>query len=156
MHTTKRVVVALSVLLAAAAMHTTAAAHSSTSPTACGQHPDHIDRMAAPCGEIDRAVSEAADEFGVDEARLRRVFACESHFVDVISNGQYVGLGQHGSWFRSTYPRRFDAANAVDLAHGTPHYRGPGTYDPRAPFQNARLTAWVISFDGYSQWQCKG
>ncbi len=157
MQITRRVLVALVVALAAIGA-ANVAAHPShgTFPTACSMADAHRAAMVAPCAEIDRAVHEAAAEFGIDEARLRRAIVCESHFVDVVTNGQYIGLGQHGSWFRSTYPRQFDEHVAVDLAAGTPTYSGPGTYDPRAPFQNARLTAWVVSRGGYSQWSCKG
>lgn len=133
------------------------AAGASPWPTACGQHPAHVAAMAAPCSEIDRAVHEAAVESGIDEARFRRSISCESHFIDVAQNGQFIGLSQLGRSFVPGYVRPFDDAHAVDLGQGMPGYAGTGTgFDTRNPFHNARLAAWVISWDGYGQWSCRG
>lgn len=134
-------------------------AAASTWPTACGQDPRHVAMMAAPCGEIDRAVHEAAYEFRIDEGRFRRMISCESHFIDVIVNGQFIGLAQEGNSFVSSQVPAFDYDGGVpvDLGQGMPAYRGPTTaFDTRNPFHNARLAARVISHGGYTQWECKG
>lgn len=134
-------------------------ADSATWPTACGQHPNHVAKMAAPCEEIDRAVREAAAEFGIDEGRFRRSINCESHFIDVNTNGQYLGLTQQGNGFRARQVPAFDhdPAVTVDIGQGMPNYTGPTTaFEPFNPFHNARLAARAISISGYREWSCKG
>lgn len=126
-------------------------------PTACTQHPDHqAEFHPIPCGEIDRAVTEAAREFGIDEAKFRRVTACESAFRPrVVGAGLYVGLLQESSEFFRRWQLRFDhdPAVAVDLGQGMPGYTGPGTGAERGnPFHNARVAAYAIAHDGYSEW----
>lgn len=139
--------------LAAAAMvaaPTSVSAHASHGrlPFACDFAPT-LDGV--PCSEVDRAVGEAADEFGIDHARFRRMIACESHFRPAVdSNYPYVGLTQQGSEFWRRWVPRFNYVVAVDLGDRRPY---ASRYHP---FDNARLAAYVISLNGYDEWECKG
>jgi len=50
-------------------------AHNKQSLRACDYQPNYRD---VPCAEVDRALTEAAAEFAVDETKLRTIVRCES------------------------------------------------------------------------------
>lgn len=100
-----------------------------------------------PCGEVNRAITEAAQEFRIDEGRFRRMIRCESKFNPFVGT-KYKGLTQantHPGGYWSTQVPRFNAAVNPDV-----------TGNVLAPFDNARVAARVISQESYRQWSCKG
>lgn len=100
-----------------------------------------------PCGEVNRAVSEAAREWRIDEGRFRRSIWCESKFHPFVGRS-YKGLVQAGVAFWRVQVPRFNA----NLRPGQPPVLG----NVLSPFDNARVGARVISREGYGQWSCKG
>ena len=147
----KKLMLICVLVLSSLTFHTNSAgAHAAHGrlPMACDFGPS---QHGVSCHELNRAVAEAADEFRIDHARFRRMIACESHYNHMEdSNRPYVGLTQQGSEFWSRWAPRFNAAVAVDLGAGRPY---ASRYHP---WDNARLAAYVISLNGYSEWECKG
>ena len=93
-----------------------------------------------PCGEVDRAITEAAAEFAVDETRLRQIVRCESTFDPYATNGQYKGLFQQASSYWGGRVSEFNANVDPDV---------PG--DAYHPFDNARVSARMLS-SGTDHW----
>ena len=87
-----------------------------------------------PCEEVDRAIAEAAAEFGVDETKMRRTARCESTFDPYATNGQYRGLYQQAMSYWSERVGEFNASVDPDV---------PG--DAYHPFDNARVSAWMMA-----------
>ncbi len=94
-----------------------------------------------PCSEVDRAITEAAREFRLNEGKFRRVARCESGFNPFNSPGSYFGLMQHSKSEWSGRVRAFNQGYDPDVL-GNPH----------APFDNARVAAWMIHNDGWGPW----
>lgn len=90
-----------------------------------------------PCSEVDRAITEAAREFRLNETKLRKVIRCESGFNPFNSPGSYYGLGQH---LKSEWNGRVAAFNRG--------YDPDVIGNPHAPFDNARVTAWMAHNEG--------
>lgn len=115
-------------------------------PFAC----DHAPTLdGVPCSEIDRAVQEAANEFGIDHRKFRFTIECESGY-EPDAGGFYKGLTQQSLEFWNRWVPRFNRDVAVDIGAGRP-------YGSRShPFDNARLAAYVISRepdkDDYDEW----
>lgn len=131
-------------LLAALAGATTLAHPAPAAPgplTACGYAPSFGD---IPCGEVDRAVTEAAREFRIDEGRFRRMVRCESRFSPHVGRA-HRGLTQQGRGFVAREYPRFNRAVEPDVLGNV-----------TSPFDNARTAAFVIAREGYGQWTCKG
>lgn len=118
------------------------AAHPRASLDACARAA-HFGYIS--CADVNRAISGAATEFHIDEGRFRRVLRCESGLSPFASNGKYKGLAQVGPSFWAIQVPRFNAViepNVLGNAY--------------SPFDNARVSAWVISHEGYRQWSCRG
>ncbi len=135
------VVVSLAFVLLAATAGSADARTEHRSTDACDYAREWRD---VPCTEVNRAITEAAREFHIDEARFRRMIRCESRFHPFVG-ARYRGLTQQGPGFVAAVYPRFNAAVEPDVLG-----------NPLAPFDNARTAAWVISREGYSQWECKG
>ena len=93
-----------------------------------------------PCGEVDRAITEAAAEFGVDETRMRQTVRCESTFNPYATSGQYKGLFQQASSYWGERVGEFNANVDPDV---------PGDY--YNPFDNARVSARMMA-SGTDHW----
>jgi hypothetical protein len=87
-----------------------------------------------PCSEVDRAITEAAAEFGVDETAMRRTAKCESTFDPYARNGQYGGLYQQASSYWGDRVGDFNANVDPDVSGGI--------YNP---FDNARVSARMMT-----------
>jgi hypothetical protein len=90
-----------------------------------------------PCSEVDRAITEAAAEFGVDEGVMRRIARCESRFDPFASNGPYQGLYQQSTQY-------WDGRVADFNAHVRPGVSG----NIHHPFDNARVSARMMTQGG--------
>lgn len=132
-------VIALAAVAAASAMTalvpSTAAAHSPGGLSACDYRSSYGD---IPCSEVDRAISGAAGEFGVDETAMRQTIRCESAFDPFAGNGPYKGLFQQSEAYWGERVADFNANVEVDV---------PGDYFN--PFDNARVSArmWAMGQD---------
>jgi hypothetical protein len=111
---------------------------------ACGQHPDHQAAMTVPCSEIDRAVGEAADEFGLDHRRFRLLARCESHFKNAAGRS-HVGVYQQAA--------KYWRGRVNDFNRRHPHY--PVGLDASNPFWNARVSADMIARGQARHWSCR-
>jgi hypothetical protein len=125
--------IALATLALAAFVPSTAAAQSG-GLSACDYQSTYRE---IPCTEVDRAVTEAAAEFRVDEARLREIVRCESRFDPFAENGQYKGLFQQSSSYWAGRVADFNANVDPDV---------PGNYT--SPFDNARVSARMLGLGG--------
>jgi len=87
-----------------------------------------------PCREVDRAISESAAEFRVDDRRARRIVRCESTFDPRADSGPYKGLFQQaaGSWRKRVAD--FNRHHNPDV--------GGNIY---SPFDNARVSARMLA-----------
>jgi hypothetical protein len=94
-----------------------------------------------PCTEVDRAITESAREFGVDETRLRVIARCESGFNPFAGNGPYQGMFQQAADAWGARAGEFNAAVDPDV---------PG--DIHSPFDNTRVSARMLAIDGDSHW----
>lgn len=99
-----------------------------------------------PCGEVNRAIREAAAEFSIDETRFRRLIRCESRFNPFVGR-KYKGLVQANSYTGGFWSTQVPEFNRT-LRAGQPPVLG----NIHAPFDNARVGARVISLEGYGQW----
>jgi soluble lytic murein transglycosylase-like protein len=81
---------------------------------------------------VDHAIHLAAQAFGVDHAKMRRVARCESTLNPYARNGQYQGLFQTGPAFWRATP--FTAFARTD------------------PYANALAAAMVAAREGWGQW----
>lgn len=136
-----RLIVVLSLACTAVVLAPTQAQAQSI-PFAC-DHAPNLDGI--PCSEIDRAVAEAANEFGIDHRTFRVVIECESSY-EPVTGGYYEGLTQQSAEFFNRWFPRFNAAVNPDLGDRRP-------YASRThPFDNARLAAYVIHLNGYAEW----
>jgi hypothetical protein len=100
------------------------------------------DFRGIPCGEVDRAIHEAAAEFKVDETRLRLIVRCESKFDPFAdgAGGLYKGLFQQSGQYWSGRVADFNANVEPDV---------PGNY--HSPFDNARVSARMMGM-GEDHW----
>lgn len=98
-----------------------------------------------PCSEVDRAITESAREFRIDETRMRGTIKCESGFNPFNSPGLFYGLGQH---LKREWARRVAAFNRG--------YDPDVLGNPHSPFDNARVTAWMVHNGGWGAWPTCG
>lgn len=96
------------------------------------------------CTEVDRALNEAAVEFKVDGNRIRRMATCESG-LDPFAGRKYKGLFQQSNVYWNGRVRAFNRDNDIDV-----------TGNIYSPFDNARVTAYMISKFGYGAWPSCG
>jgi hypothetical protein len=87
-----------------------------------------------PCREIDRAISESAAEFRMDDVRLRKIVRCESKFDPRADSGRYKGLFQQAS---DSWRKRVADFNR----HHNPDV-GDNIY---SPFDNARVSSRMLA-----------
>jgi Transglycosylase SLT domain. len=93
------------------------------------------------CGEVDRAISESAAEFRVDERRLRRIVRCESRFDPFADSGAHRGLFQQAERYWGGRVREFNAQEEPDAE---------GNID--SPFDNSRISVRMLSRGMDSHW----
>ena len=89
-----RLLVGAAVIAASGMLVPTAApveAEPSDGLHACDHRPNFD---GIPCREVDRAISESAAEFRVDDVKLRKIVRCESRFDPRADSGEYKGLFQ--------------------------------------------------------------
>ena len=110
----------------------------SAGPSACDYSSSYGD---IPCTEVDRAITESAAEFGVDEGQLRTIVECESKFDPYADGGPYEGLFQQANSSWGERVAEFNAAVDPDV---------PGNIN--SPFDNARVSARMLATDGTSHW----
>lgn len=118
--------------------HTVAQATQPNPLSACSTSATFND---IPCSEVDRALTEAAREFRLDEAKFRRVARCESGFNPFNSTRSYYGVFQH---LKSEWAGRVRAFNQG--------YNPDVLGNPHSPFDNARIAAWMINNTGWGAW----
>jgi len=95
-----------------------------------------------PCSEVDRAISESAAEFRVDETRLRSIVRCESSFNPRATRGSYKGLFQQ---LDDYWPERVGDFND----HHDPDV-GNNIY---SPFDNSRVSARMLAAGNEEDWR---
>src|SRR5688572_28607861 len=83
-----------------------------------------------PCREVDRAISESAAEFRVDDVKLRKIVRCESSFNPRADSGEYKGLFQQVAKYWRKRVADFNRHHNPDV--------GDNIY---SPFDNARVSA---------------
>lgn len=129
--------IALTAALGLAALLPSTAKAQTGGLSACDYRADF---RGIPCGEVDRAIHEAALEFRVDEARLRGIVRCESKFDPFADSGRYKGLFQQASQYWAGRVADFNANVSPDV---------PGNYF--SPFDNARVSARMVGL-GQDHW----
>lgn len=113
-------------------------AHNKHSLRACDYQPNYRD---VPCAEVDRALTEAAVEFAVDETKLRTIVRCESTFNPYADSGHYKGLFQQA-------PEYWQGRVADFNRHRDPDVGGQIYH----PFDNARVSARMLAAGMSSHW----
>jgi hypothetical protein len=93
---------------------------------------------AAERRRVSEALTLASVVYGVSRHELEQVAYCEARFQPTARNGQYLGLFQLGSGFRSR----------------SPFFSGAGL-DPYSPYANAMAAARVVAKEGWRQWECR-
>jgi hypothetical protein len=134
-HTTLRTLAFLT--LVAALLPTAGPAQAHDGLHACDYQPNYRD---VPCAEVDRAISESAAEFQVDDLKLRKIVRCESRFNPYADSGHYRGLFQQAPEYWQNRVAQFNAHHDPDA--------GNNIY---SPFDNARISARMLAagLDGH-------
>jgi hypothetical protein len=140
MSATKRAASLIGSLVLAAALVPAARVEAETSGglRACDYRSDYD---GVPCSEVDRAISESAAEFRMDDVKLRKIVRCESKFDPRAESGQYKGLFQQVAKY---WPKRVDDFNA----HHDPDV-GDEIY---SPFDNSRVSARMLAAGMDEHW----
>jgi hypothetical protein len=95
-----------------------------------------------PCSEVDRAISEAAREFSIDEQKFRKKIRCETGGTFNPFIGRYFkGLTQQHPGYWGGRVLRFNMTQEPDVLGNV-----------LSPFDNARVGAWMASTDGWWHW----
>lgn len=94
-------------------------------------------RMTLHSPSVQEALTIASIAYRIDRGDLSSTAWCESRHNPQATNGQYVGIMQLGTGFRSA-SRYFRAG-----------------LDPFSPYANILAAAEVIAVQGYRQWQCQ-
>lgn len=131
-------VLTLAVAALAGPLSPPADAHRDGGLRACDYQAQYRD---IPCAEVDRAVTEASVEFGVDETRLRTIVRCESRFNPYADSGHYKGLFQQAPEYWQKRVADFNAHRDPDV---------PGNI--HSPFDNSRVSARMLAGGMGSHW----
>jgi hypothetical protein len=115
-----------------------AGAHNNGGLHACDYQASYQDIR---CSEIDRAISESAAEFQVDDTKLRTIVRCESRFNPFADSGHYKGLFQQAPEYWRNRVDSFNAARDPDA--------GGNIY---SPFDNARVSARMLAAGMNGHW----
>lgn len=141
MRATRRAISFLGVIVCAAALVPTASpveADTSDGLHACDYRSNYD---GIPCREVDRAISESATEFRVDDVELRKIVRCESRFDPRAESGDYKGLFQQvGKYWRKRVAD-FNRHHNPDV--------GDNIY---SPFDNARVSARMLAAGLQEHW----
>lgn len=111
------------------------------------RHADNCLYGATPSPEVEQTIRAAAAEFGVDAERMLRTADGESDFTPsrVGPGGSFLGLFQQA--------KQYWAGRVADFnQHVQPNVGG----DIFNAADNARVSAWMMSRQGWGPWQCKG
>jgi hypothetical protein len=127
-----------SIVCAAVLVPTPVEASRSDGLHACDYQSDYD---GIPCREVDRAVSESATEFRVDDVELRKIVRCESRFDPRAVSGEYKGLFQQVASYWRKRVADFNRHHDPDV--------GDNIY---SPFDNARVSARMIAAGGQEHW----
>ena len=127
-----------SIVCAAALVPTPVDAEPSDGLHAC-DHRSNFDGI--PCREVDRAISESAAEFRVDDVKLRRIVRCESRFDPRADSGEYKGLFQQVAKHWRKRVADFNRHHNPDV--------GDNIY---SPFDNARVSARMLAAGTQEHW----
>ena len=142
MHTGHKKLIFCLVLVAAVQGQAGARADSPRGLHAC----DHQAKFGdIPCHEVDRAISESAAEFRVDETKVRKIVRCESRFNPHANSGSYKGLFQQASDYWSKRVADFNAHRDPDV--------GGNIY---SPFDNTRVSARMLAAGMDDHWPSCG
>ena len=99
------------------------------------------DYDGTPCTEVDRAISESAGEFRVDDTELRSIVRCESKFDPHATSGSYKGLFQQVDDY---WPKRVDDFNE--------HHDPDVGNDIYSQFDNSRVSARMLAAGEDEDW----
>jgi hypothetical protein len=113
-------------------------AESSDGLHACDYRRDYD---GIPCREVDRAISESAAEFRLNEVEVRRIVRCESRFDPHADSGQYKGLFQQVAEHWHKRVADFNRHHDPDV--------GGNIY---SPFDNARVSARMLAAGLREHW----
>jgi hypothetical protein len=140
MRATRKALASLGSIVCAAALVPTAApveAEPSDGLHACDYRRDYD---GIPCGEVDRAISESAAEFRLDDVKVRKIVRCESRFNPRADSGEYKGLFQQVARYWRKRVADFNRHHDPDV--------GDNIY---SPFDNARVSARMLAA-GQEHW----
>ena len=133
----KHAIALASALALAALVPSSSAAAQTGGLSACDYQADY---NGIPCSEVDRAITEAAAEFGIDETQMRQTAKCVSTSNPYARSGQYMGLFQQASSYWGERVGEFNASVDPDV-----------TGDAYNPFDNARVSARMMA-ESTSHW----
>ena len=105
---------------------------------ACDYRPDY---EGIPCREVDRAISESAAEFRLNDVEVRKIVRCESRFDPRADSGQYKGLFQQVAQHWRKRVADFNRHRDPDV--------GDNIY---SPFDNARVSARMLAAGMQEHW----
>lgn len=120
------------------ALGTPGVAAASDGLHACDHQPTYRE---IPCSEVDRAISESAAEFGLDETHLRRIVRCESRFNPFANGGEYQGLFQQAAGYWHQRVADFNTHHDPDVGNNI-----------HSPFHNSRVSARMLAGGLASHW----
>ena len=138
MRATRRAVSFLGGIVCAATLAAPVEAERSDGLHACDYQRDYD---GVPCREVDRAISESAAEFRVDDVKLRKIVRCESRFNPRADSGEYKGLFQQVAKYWRKRVADFNRHHNPDV--------GDNIY---SPFDNARVSARMIAAGMQEHW----
>ena len=136
--TTRWILLGVAVTALAGSLTPAADAHGKGSLRACDYQANYRD---IPCTEVDRAITEAAAEFAVDETRLRTIVRCESTFNPYADSGHYKGLFQQAPEYWTKRVADFNRHRDPDVGGHIYH-----------PFDNSRISARMLAAGMSSHW----